>query len=77
MNRRITNSLLASALAAAFGLSYAQDKAPAPPPAWKQGQPKSMEKSTLAPHARKAETKEAKPKAGSETHGGDPSRDAR
>jgi glucose/arabinose dehydrogenase len=42
------------ALLIAHGIlpSYAQQAAaPAPPPAWKQGMPKSMESSTLAPHA--------------------------
>jgi glucose/arabinose dehydrogenase len=34
----------------AVGAAHAQDK-PAPPPAWKQGMPASMAKSTLAPHA--------------------------
>jgi glucose/arabinose dehydrogenase len=43
---------IAAFLLAAFASAQAQDK-PAPPPIWKQGMPKSMEKSTLAPHAGK------------------------
>jgi glucose/arabinose dehydrogenase len=43
---------LAGALAASASLALAQDK-PAPPPAWKQGQPESMKDSKLAPHAGK------------------------
>jgi glucose/arabinose dehydrogenase len=43
---------IAALLVFGFASAQAQDK-PAPPPIWKQGIPKSMEKSTLAPHAAK------------------------
>jgi glucose/arabinose dehydrogenase len=45
MNTIAMRVAVAGALASLAGLALAQDK-----PAWKQGQPTSMEKSTLAPH---------------------------
>ena len=36
---------------ASFGVAFAQDKPPAPPPIWKQGQPAAMAESKLAPLA--------------------------
>ena len=58
MKRMRQPAALAAALTAAFGITHAQAPAPAPaspapPPAWKQGMPESMSKSTLAPHAGK------------------------
>ena len=55
MNRIVKSAALAAAIASLLGVAQAQtppapSAAPQPPPAWKQGQPKSMEKSTLAPH---------------------------
>jgi glucose/arabinose dehydrogenase len=44
-----TPLVFAGALASSVSLALAQDK-PAPPPAWKQGQPESMKDSKLAPH---------------------------
>src|SRR4030095_12814622 len=49
---RSSVAALAAAAFAVFGFAHAQDK-PAPPPAWHQGKPPTMDSSKLAPHAGK------------------------
>jgi glucose/arabinose dehydrogenase len=49
MHRAFVYSILAATAAGLCGSAYAQDKKPAPPPAWHQGKPPAMADSKLAP----------------------------